>query len=508
MSTDISKVSIAIRPTMYARLEDMPNTPSHAIAEFIDNALQSSIDKRQDILQYEGDYKLKVDIDIDWSKDLQQASKITIRDNAGGINHDKFLTAFEPAKAPEDDNGLNEFGMGLKTAACWLGKKWSVTSKALGEDVERGIAFDLQNVVNDSLENLPVISHPEAKSRHYTIITIEECTKNAPFKKNTIRIRDELASIYRKFLRSKQLEIIFCGEVLSFSEYEILCAPFYPREKQKPEGESKYWRKDIMVSAGKYKITGFIGILRDIDSRHNGLVLLRRGRVVMGETDGMRYFPKFCGSSGTFRYKRLFGELELEGFDVSFNKNDIQNKDDLEFLMEMVADNLHYPEMNLLAQADNYRLDDTARHAKKLVKAHNSATKLHGSRVNVVPLPRNETTDVPTTPEDIAPTSIVNDYTDEYEIGNELYTLKVAFSDTENPSRAFWLDSKDKATKKLCLIINLKHVFFEHFGSPRKDIIAIIKSIYMAQFAAQHAGTDTIAEFNDYFAEILKKTKV
>ena len=34
-------VSIAIGTTMFARYADLPNTVSHAVAEFIDNALQS-----------------------------------------------------------------------------------------------------------------------------------------------------------------------------------------------------------------------------------------------------------------------------------------------------------------------------------------------------------------------------------------------------------------------------------------------------------------------------------
>ena len=34
-------VSIEIGTTMFARYADLPNTVSHAIAEFIDNALQS-----------------------------------------------------------------------------------------------------------------------------------------------------------------------------------------------------------------------------------------------------------------------------------------------------------------------------------------------------------------------------------------------------------------------------------------------------------------------------------
>ena len=42
-------VSIAIGTTMFARYADLPNTVSHAIAEFIDNALQSYRNNKADL---------------------------------------------------------------------------------------------------------------------------------------------------------------------------------------------------------------------------------------------------------------------------------------------------------------------------------------------------------------------------------------------------------------------------------------------------------------------------
>ena len=57
--TDINKhtVSIAIGTTMFARYADLPNTVSHAIAEFIDNALQSYRDNKERLLSINPDFK-------------------------------------------------------------------------------------------------------------------------------------------------------------------------------------------------------------------------------------------------------------------------------------------------------------------------------------------------------------------------------------------------------------------------------------------------------------------
>ena len=62
-------VSIEIGTTMFARYADLPNTVSHAIAEFIDNALQSYRDCNELLLANNPDFKLRVTIDFEWNSD-------------------------------------------------------------------------------------------------------------------------------------------------------------------------------------------------------------------------------------------------------------------------------------------------------------------------------------------------------------------------------------------------------------------------------------------------------
>ena len=58
------KVSIDIGPKMFRRFEDLPNTVSHVLAEFVDNALQSSRDHREELRAIDPNYKLNVNIEI------------------------------------------------------------------------------------------------------------------------------------------------------------------------------------------------------------------------------------------------------------------------------------------------------------------------------------------------------------------------------------------------------------------------------------------------------------
>ena len=511
-NNNIQKVSIAIGSSMYGRFEDLPNTTSHVLAEFVDNALQSSRDKREALLAIDSQYKLKVTIDIEWDdSDNGRASKMTITDNAGGIGQDKYTVAFQPAKTPEDNSGLNEFGMGLKTAACWLGNSWDVVTKALGENVERSISFNLKNVTDNELAELPVSTAYKPIDEHYTIVSIWDSTKNVPTRKSIKKITDELASIYRQPLRKKEIEIVVCGESLNFVDYNVLTAPFSPH--QVPQGEPIYWKKDIDFKFGKYSAKGFVGILRDINKDQNGFVLMRRGRVIMGAETGGRYFPRFSGSSGTFRFKRLFGELELEGFEVSFNKNDIQDKENLELLMEVVKSKIHTKDFDLFTQAEDYRLDDTIKKVKKLVKKHDTAPKDKRTPVEVVQAPVIDSiTELPAAQPQEELTiespslSIIEQYKDCYTIYGTQYTLDVVFA--QNGSELFWLDSTRENENIITCIINTSHPYFRHFGEPSESIVAIIKSLAVAKFSARKHGNNSIAEMMEFFNDFIKQTRV
>src|SRR5690606_10999745 len=141
------------------------------------------------------------------------------------------------------------------------------------------------------------------------------------------------------------------------------------------DGENILWKKEINFSLGKYEAKGFIAILKTIQNNANGLVLLRRGRVIVGGDDD-RFFPSsIFGSAGNFRYKRLFGELELSGFDVTFNKNGFTDEQNLNAFIDALRDELRDPTFNLLSQADNYRVKTKEENSKIAARIVKSQTK-------------------------------------------------------------------------------------------------------------------------------------
>lgn len=511
----IDKVSVRIGSQMYGRFEDLPNTVPHVLAEFVDNALQSFRDHREELLALDPDYKLRVQIFIHWDENetkmsLRKATGFVVEDNAGGIAANRFVNAFEPANAPDNNTGLNEFGMCLKTAACWLGNKWTVNTKALGEGIARIVRFDQNVVTKNNLEEIDVKSEAAEANAHYTKVTITAPTKNVPTEKSLLKINSELASIYRNSLRNDELELYVNNEPLDFTEYPILYAPYY----KNMEGPSRLWKKDIDFQFGPYKAKGFIGILKELKSTQNGLVLSRRGRVIIGAEEDGRYFPKsiFGSSSGTFRYKRIFGELELEGFAVSFNKNDIQDKENLEMLMEALRDELRDPDSDILAQADNYRADNTARLVKKIVSRHDEAPKTKRTPVSIDTKPIEEKAKVaeqqPVIPEPVPVENIINEFKqpDFYEINGKMHRMIVKFIDEGN--ELCWLGYSKYEPDAIVCNINVKHDFFKVFGEPTDPVIALLKTLAVARYTTEAVNNKTAMAMMDFFNEYIKKTKV
>jgi hypothetical protein len=165
------KVSIRPGVSVLSVLRHLNYRPWFALAEFVDNALQSYIESKSKIHELHGPaWKLKVSIDIDTS----HPGRITIRDNAGGIAADAFPRAFRPAVIPPDRSGLSEFGMGMKSAACWFAPKWQVRTKALGEPVVRTVRFDIATIVRDELEELDIDERPAAPNEHFTEVSLDE----------------------------------------------------------------------------------------------------------------------------------------------------------------------------------------------------------------------------------------------------------------------------------------------------------------------------------------------
>jgi len=364
MTESISKVQIRPESSILTVLSHLNYKPWYAIAEFVDNSIQSYQANKEILRKLHGkSFKLKIEIKIDKEKDC-----IEIVDNAAGLYTKDYQRAFRAAALPENNTGLSEFGMGMKSAACWFTWNWSVRSKAIGEDVERSVWFDVKKISENNTEILPVTEIKTNVDYHYTVIRLETLGSKFPILKTYTKIRDHLTSIYRMFLRTDEIEIYFGDSVesLIYEDPKILTAP-------PADGSSNipiYWRREITFDIdAKRKVNGFVAIRQEGSTSHAGLALFRRGRLIYGSDDETYRPEEIFGKSNDFRYQRIFGELTLEGFDVSHTKDGFDWGDCESIFIEKLKSALKDTPPDFSVQAAKHRARPTKKQLQKPVSA-------------------------------------------------------------------------------------------------------------------------------------------
>ncbi|MDN3483676.1 ATP-binding protein [Arthrobacter sp. APC 3897] len=354
-------MEIDIRPevNMLGVLKHLNYKPWFALAEFVDNSLASVLSARSRGMHDKNDLKLVVRIKIDSARQT-----ITVTDNAYGIELDDFPRAFKAAEIPPDRSGLSEFGMGMKSAASWFAGKWSVRTSVMGEPIQRTVSFDLEEIMADRTENLPVMEALASASSHFTVITLEKLN-HFPQKRTVSKIKEHLTSMYRKFLRSGVMELWFNDEHLQFKEVEVLVAPsIFDSE----ERSVRWLHNSISIDlGGGKKVTGFAG-LRSIGSTSEaGFSLFRRGRLIVGSYDETYRPTEIFGRSNSYVYQRLFGEFDLHGFDVSHTKDGIQWAGYEELFLDKLKEILQKKDLNLLGQAAGFRTKSPKRSEQETI---------------------------------------------------------------------------------------------------------------------------------------------
>lgn len=358
----MSKKTIDINPrvTILSVLPHVKYSYWHALAEYVDNAIQSSLDHKEKLdAIYGGEHQLRVDISLNKEK-----GEIQIIDNSTGISANDFERALRPGEFPPNREGLSEFGMGLKAASCWFSRKWSVETKHFEESLVRTVHFDIDDIIKQNQNLLPYDEKSAGKSKPYTLIRLRE-VKKMPKGRTVSKIKDYLGDIYRLFIREKSMILTFDGEPLHYESPEILVAPYY----QEREGEKKKWKIDVNFSLGEgRRVSGFAALLQKGSRSQSGFSLFRRKRVIEGSGEA-RYRPKeVFGSASSFESLRIFGELHLSGFDVSYTKDGFnwnESEEDFAYALKRELKKA----AGFLEQARNLRVREVAFDNKTLDKA-------------------------------------------------------------------------------------------------------------------------------------------
>lgn len=507
--------TINIRPgvSILSVLRHLNYKPWFAMAEFVDNSIQSYTVNKKQLKSLEGkDFRLKVAIELDGT----EGGKISIRDNAAGIHETEYPRAFRPAAIPTDRTGLSEFGMGMKSAACWFASNWTVRTAAIGEGIERTVEFDIDRIVKDDLESLTIGEKQVDPNVHFTEITLYNLHK-IPQGNTVKKIKEHLASIYRVFLKEGVLALTFDGEALEFTDPKILTSPFYKSKDKK----LITWKKDIEFDFGSgLSVKGFAALRETASVSGAGFALFRNSRVIQGSADE-GYRPEYIfKKSNSYTYQRLFGELHLEGFDVSHTKDGFRWDENEQPFLEILKEHLNSQPLPILDQAEGHRVrpkEDELVQAADLATSQTAATLKReiadnfGNQLRSKP----DASEIPIELHDAVPASI---RTINVVINGEEWEIVLELSN--DPAVGPWVEicdhlikSKNQKVRQVGIRISLAHPFMERFAGTDPGIIeALLRvgcAVVLAEIAARDSGVNLAGtirrNFNSLLRDVLSK---
>lgn len=480
--------------------------PWFALGEFVDNAIQSYLSSLSQLRSVEGPgYRLKIEIELD----TDDEGLLVVRDNAAGIASDRFADAFIAAEPPPDAGGLSQFGMGLKSAACWFAASWQVRTKALGEPVERTVAFDIPKITREKIESLHWTERAAAPQKHYTELRLWDLHR-APVGRTVGKLKDHLESIYRIFLRKGDVEIFFRGAPLKYEEPEVLSAP-----RAVGGGPAVEWRKKIDIRLDRrHSARGFAALRRTGSTSKAGFAVFRRNRLILGsDEDGWRP-PAVFGASNTFRYQRLFGELHVTGFDVVYTKDAFLFGELEEQLVDALASVLDTEPLPLLRQAEQYRSRVDSLPAPRAAEqvAASTAEAIDLAQGQIGAQVEADPSDAPLAARAPDVTSLASKTVDLHVAGQR---WSVTIDLTSDPGVGDWysifdLEPPRRAAdpRTLTIRIGLGHPFTTQFGgtsaSSLEPLVRLATGFALAEITARAEGVDRAGTLRRNLNDLLR----
>ncbi|MDD3539500.1 MAG: ATP-binding protein [Atribacterota bacterium] len=261
-----------------------------AIAELVDNSIDA---------QKEGKL-LTIKIILNPRKEL-----IEITDDGMGMDEETAINSIRLAYS-DKKNKLGEFGLGLKTAATSLGKKFQIITTKSGSDEEYMLEYDEDKwLKNGDWTNHEIkIKKGIDKKRSGTIIKIQNlrCSIYPNLPGN---IRKDLSVRFAPYLENKEVRIMVNTKWCEPEPLDLKI-DYYP-----PNGKEPF---DFEVESGN-RVWGWRGLLKKgSDKGEYGFRVFRRGRLIS-------QFAKM-GFNPHPEARQITGELHFDHVPVTHNKRE------------------------------------------------------------------------------------------------------------------------------------------------------------------------------------------
>lgn len=316
----------------------------YALAEFVDNSTQSRLNYGNlidDVLRSEGKV-LEVSIVHD-----RTFKELHIDDNSIGMTKEDLVEALKIANPTKDSKGRSRYGMGMKTAACWIGKKWSISTCEWGSGIEWTAEIDVEDIAHHN-GKVHITPRVVGMDEHYTRIKIKDLRRTIQ-KRTEETIREYLGSMYMFDLNPPDPDQI--PLILTYNG-TIINAPI-DAEWDIDDSGKQYHKKIGPVLIGGKKVEGWVGVLKRGGRKFGGFSLFQNGRQIEGYPSAWKPNDIYGGVDGgeganNLVAQRLMGILLLDpSFAVSHTKDAVQfennEEDDLiKFLDKEVEDYRKY----------------------------------------------------------------------------------------------------------------------------------------------------------------------
>lgn len=468
--------------------------PWYAIAEFVDNSTQSFY-SNQKRLKERGFNSVTVDIVYDFESNV-----LTIKDDAYGMELEEFHRAVKVDSVPEVQGGRNEFGMGLKTAASWFGNLWCVESTQLGSTNKYYTEVNIDELRSKNLNNIDIIAVDCDELEHGTTIIIKNITKKIDGSRTKGKIIKLLESMYRRDINSGRVTITFNGERLYFEDYE--CLTF----------RDKTWRKDVdfyfEFDGKQHHVKGFVGILKNGGFGKAGFALFRRNRVVIGgEEQNYKPLEIFSQIQSQISLK-LFGELDLDDFDINQAKDGFvwDNGLELEFIQNLKSNIQEYINIAKISNKERASEESLSSNASYSIQEDVSRTI---ENINFAESINNESenNNIPSDADDLTqyktfvdidnngPEIVLDDKERIYPVNIDAVTKKEIHVKWSIVNKQYWIDVQEETNDVINILINVNHPFFKPYSEDinfkkvlEKFVIAFVVAEQQAKLTSENDG--------------------